>query len=176
VIYVIRHGQTDLNKVGSLQGRIGLPLNEIGIQQANILKKELEDIKFNYAFSSPQERAIQTAVIVSGINVKVDSRIDVFDLGEADGLKKENVKFYGGTPDPRIYDGVEKIEDFVKRVFSFMKELEEKYSDKDSNILITGHRCTTGCIGAYFKGIPKDGNFLKYSSNNGEYNVYKFEN
>ncbi len=33
MIYVLRHGQTDLNKEGRLQGRRGLPLNHYGIQQ-----------------------------------------------------------------------------------------------------------------------------------------------
>nr|WP_010173522.1 histidine phosphatase family protein [Bacillus coahuilensis] len=41
MIYVIRHGQTDLNKERKLQGRMGLPLNEYGIHQANVLKVKL---------------------------------------------------------------------------------------------------------------------------------------
>ena len=38
MIYVIRHGQTDLNKERRMQGRWGLPLNEIGIEQAERLQ------------------------------------------------------------------------------------------------------------------------------------------
>jgi len=49
-----------------------------------------------------------------------------------------------------------------------------KYRKRELNILLSGHRCTTGCIGAYFEGIPEDRNILKFSSNNGEYKVYKF--
>lgn len=63
MIYVVRHGQTDINKEGRLQGRAGLPLNEHGIEQAKGLRGKLKDIKFDYIFSSPQERAIQTAEI-----------------------------------------------------------------------------------------------------------------
>lgn len=83
MIYVVRHGQTDLNKEGRLQGRAGLPLNEQGIEQAKCLRDNLKDIKFDYIFSSPQERAIQTAEIATGIKVIIDERLDVFDLGEA---------------------------------------------------------------------------------------------
>jgi probable phosphoglycerate mutase len=43
------------------------------------------------------------------------------------------------------------------------------------NILLSGHRCTTGCIGAYFEGIPDDGNILRFSSDNGDYKSYKFK-
>lgn len=175
MIYVIRHGQTDLNKEGKLQGRQGLPLNDHGIKQAEILRDELKNIKFDYIFSSPQERAIQTVEIVSGMKATIDPRLDVFDLGEADQLRRQEVKMTGPVPDPEIYKGVEDIKSFIKRIFNFMIDLEAKYGTTDVNILISGHRCTTGCVGAYFSGIPEDGNLLKYSSDNGRYNIYKFK-
>ena len=59
-LYVVRHGQTNLNLEHKLQGKIGLPLNKQGIAQAEELSKELKNIKFFKAYSSPQERAIQT--------------------------------------------------------------------------------------------------------------------
>jgi uncharacterized phosphatase len=174
MIYAIRHGQTDLNKEGRLQGRNGFPLNDIGIKQAEELRGELSDVKFDYVFSSPQERAVQTAEIATGIKPVVDSRLDVFDLGEADRLKKEEVKSAGAIPDPTVYKGVEDQQDFIKRVFSFMQEIESKYVDGRPNILISGHRCTTGAIGAYFQGIPEDHNILRFSSDNGKFNSYSF--
>lgn len=105
MIYVIRHGQTDLNKEGRLQGRKGLPLNEHGIHQAEITKEEISNVKFNYVFSSPQIRAIQTAEIVSGMKATIDARLDVFDLGEEGLLHREEVIMSGSTPDPTIYKG-----------------------------------------------------------------------
>ncbi|MGG3526512.1 phosphoglycerate mutase [Bacillus pseudomycoides] len=174
MIYVIRHGQTDLNKEGRLQGRLGLPLNEYGIEQAECLRDKLKHIKFDYVFSSPQERAVETAEIVTGIKAITDKRLDVFDLGEADGLRKDEVKMAGGAPDSRAYNGVEDSNSYVQRIFNFMHDLEVNYRKRELNILLSGHRCTTGCIGAYFEGIPEDRNILKFSSNNGEYKVYKF--
>ena len=47
--------------------------------------------------------------------------------------------------------------------------------EREINILLSGHKCTTGCIGAYFEGVPIDGNILRLSSNNGDYKVYKFD-
>ncbi|WP_282940159.1 histidine phosphatase family protein [Paenibacillus sp. RC67] len=174
MIYVIRHGQTDLNKEGRLQGRQGLPLNEHGIKQAEGLRDNLHNIKFDYAFSSPQERAVQTAEIAAGITVTVDERLNVFDLGEADRLKKGEVILNGAVPDSSIYKNVEEIQAFIQRVFHFMRELEEKNGQSNVHIALSGHRCTTGCIGAYFEGIPEDGNILRYSSDNGQYKVYRF--
>lgn len=175
MIYVIRHGQTDLNKEGRLQGRNGLPLNNFGVQQAEELKIEMNKINFYHVFSSPQERAVQTAEIATEMKSVVDPRLDVFDLGDADGLRKEEVMTDGATPDPTLYQGVEDKHDFVKRVFHFMQELEQKYGESETNILISGHRCTTGAIGAYFLGIPADQNILKYSSDNGKYQIYSFK-
>ena len=136
LIYVIRHGQTDLNKEGRLQGRLGLPLNEYGIKQAECLEGKLKGIKFDYVFSSPQERAIQTAEIATGIKAIIDTRLDVFDLGEADRLKKSEVKMVGVVPDSSVYKGVEEIQNYIKRVFHFMHELEVEYGRERNKYFI----------------------------------------
>lgn len=175
VIYVIRHGQTDLNRERKMQGRKGLPLNEYGIEQAKSLKEKLKNINFDLVFSSPQERAIQTAEIATGLKTVVDDRLDVFELGEADRLHISEVIMAGSLPDSTVYKGVEEPNKFFYRVFSFMKELEAQYGKKELNILISGHRCTTGCIGAYFEGIPTDGNLLKFSSDTGDYKTFNFK-
>ncbi|QUG86861.1 histidine phosphatase family protein [Bacillus nitratireducens] len=173
-MYVLRHGQTDLHKENRLQGRSGLPLNEIGIKHAEQLGVLLQNIKFNYVFSSPRTRAIQTAEIATTIKAIPDTRLDVFDLGEADTLNKHEVQMNGMIPDPAIYKGTEDIHSFVARGFHFMQELESNYNNK-CNILLSGHRCTTECIGAHFEGIPKDNNILQFSSNNGKYKIYTFQ-
>ncbi len=175
MLYVVRHGQTDLNKEGRLQGRLGLPLNEYGIQQAERLRDRLKNINFDYVFSSPQERAIQTAEIATGASALIDPRLDVFDLGEADRLLKGEVKLVGVVPDSRIYKGVEEIPNFMNRVFAFMHNLEREYGSRKVNILVSGHSCTTGCIGAYFEGIPEDRNILRFSCDNGQYKEYMFQ-
>lgn len=156
-----------------MQGRNGSPLNEIGIQQAEQVKEKLQHIEFDLVISSPQERAVQTAEIATGKKAVIDNRIDVFDLGEADRLTTDEVKIAKGIPDPTLYKGVEDPYDYIKRVFDFMRDLEAEYGDK--RVLISGHRCTTGGIGAYFEGIPEDENILRYSSNNGDYKVYEFQ-
>ncbi|QOR64959.1 histidine phosphatase family protein [Cytobacillus suaedae] len=174
MIYVIRHGQTDLNKERKMQGRMGLPLNDFGIGQAKDLRDKLQNIKFDFVFSSPQERAVQSAEIVTGVHAIIDDRLDVFDLGEADRIYISEVRMAGQLPDSSFYKGVEEPSTFVNRVFSFMKELEHRFGKQELNILISGHRCTTGCIGAYFEGLPKDGNLLKFSSETGDFKTFKF--
>ncbi|QHT60588.1 histidine phosphatase family protein [Paenibacillus lycopersici] len=174
MITVVRHGQTDWNKEGRLQGRQGLPLNRAGRMQAESLRAKLASVHWDYVFASPQERASQTAEIATGLKPIIDARLDVFDLGQADGMHRSEVILSGHVPDPGRYEGVEDIQAFIGRVFDFMRELEARHGESEDNILIAGHRCTTGCIGAYFMGIPEDGNILKYASANGSFNTYRF--
>jgi uncharacterized phosphatase len=171
MIYVIRHGQTDLNLEGRLQGRQGVPLNETGVRQAEALRSKLAPIRFEAVFSSPQERA----EIATGQMATIDARLDVFDLGEAEGLKKSEVKLAGAIPDPHVYQGVEDVKAYASRIFAFMEDLEREYGARDVHVLVSGHRCTTGCIGAYFLGMPEDGNILRFSSDNGDYSRYEFQ-
>lgn len=173
MIYVIRHGQTDWNKERRMQGRQGLPLNEHGIEQAHSLRDALNGIRFNHVFSSPQERARQTAEIASGRSAVTDERLNVIDLGEADGVRLEELKRIGPLPDPEVYNGIEDQNALVRRVFHFMNELQDTYG-REENILIAGHRCTTGCIGAFFKGMPEDRNILTLSSDTGDVKTYQF--
>lgn len=174
-LYVIRHGQTDLNAQHRMQARKGLPLNEVGIKQAEEAFAELSSIEFVAVYSSPQERAVQTARIVSHTDKTcIDDRLDAFDVGTADNqVIDENMPLlYGLVPDSRYYDGVEDTEHFRERVWSFLDELRSKYRNQDGNLLIAGHKCTTGCIDAYFNGMPSDGDFFSLSSKNGKYKIY----
>jgi uncharacterized phosphatase len=174
MIYVVRHGQTKWNEEGRLQGRKGMPLNSKGVEQAENLRSLIGNSTFDLVVSSPQLRAIETAKIATGRDPVIDARIDVFDLGEADGLKKEEVKLKGLLPDDSIYNGLERKEDFIARIFDFITELEAGLNGQKANIFISGHRCTTGGIGAYFRGIPADRNILKWSSDNGAFHTYSF--
>ncbi|MCA0148299.1 histidine phosphatase family protein [Rossellomorea vietnamensis] len=152
-----------------------MPLNEEGVRQAENLKQQLSHISFDYVFSSPQKRAQETAEITTGVTCITDSRLNVYDLGEADGLFKREVKMDGPLPDSSSYSGVENPMEFMKRMKHFMAELETLHGKEDKNILISGHRCTTGAIGAFFNGIPDDQNIVKLSSDNGEYKQYEFK-
>ena len=177
-LYIVRHGQTELNAEHRAQGRNGNALNKVGIEQARELKKkfEKENIKFDYIYSSPQERAIQTAKISTGINdIIIDNRLNVYDLGTADGLLMSDIKITGTVPDMSEYDGVEKLEDYKKRIYSFINEITDKYKNHNINILVVGHKCTTGMLSAYFEGFIVEtiyDDYLKLASKNCEYKKY----
>lgn len=64
-VYVIRHGETDWNVEGKLQGREDIPLNENGILQAIECQKALRKITFVTIQTSPLLRAKKTAEIIA---------------------------------------------------------------------------------------------------------------
>ena len=67
IICCVRHGQTNGNKSRTFQGRSDLPLNEIGIEQANQTADLLTKcpIKWDLIISSPFIRAFETCQIIA---------------------------------------------------------------------------------------------------------------
>ena len=76
-IYLMRHGETEYNRVGRLQGQSDIPLNEFGIQLAEKTAEGLKSVSFDAVFSSPLQRALETARIAE----KIVNRVSFVLLG-----------------------------------------------------------------------------------------------
>jgi len=63
-IYILRHGETDSNVLGLLQGGSDMPLNENGIRLAELCGEGMCHIRFDRCITSPLRRAAHTARIV----------------------------------------------------------------------------------------------------------------
>ena len=63
-LVIFRHGETDWNRKGIIQGRSNIPLNETGIQQARNLAQQLRVYPIQAILTSPMLRAKKTAEIV----------------------------------------------------------------------------------------------------------------
>lgn len=143
-IWLVRHGQTNLNKYKLMQGRTDEPLNDIGRSQGERARKFVEDIEFEAVYASPLIRAIETASIVSGLpmsDVIIDKRIAEVDFGKYELCKysKLGVKMSLFWAFPEIFhepDGVESISSMISRSQAFLKEIEKKDYE---NVLIASH-------------------------------------
>ena len=152
-IYIIRHGETDANKNGVLQGTSNWPLNEYGIQLAEITGSNMKGIKFDACFSSPLDRARQTAEIVlknSGNNVDIqfDDRIKELNMGIYEGKKIRPGELE--VPIVKIllfkfnaflcgrFKGGENVKEVCNRTQEFLKELSTKNYE---NVLVSTHGC-----------------------------------
>ena len=88
MIYIVRHGQTEKNRVRILQGRSDIPLNEEGKNQAGCVRDwfQSQGITFDMIYSSPLQRAIETAnIITDNCPVRIDQRLIEMDYGPYEG-------------------------------------------------------------------------------------------
>ncbi len=133
-LYVLRHGETIWNQEGKFQGRQDSPLTEKGKGQALRQRVLLSMIKNQpkKIYTSPIERAVQTARIVvgAGKNLVIDDRLQEIDFGEWEGLTRQDIKslidysFDSGSWHFQSPGG-ESFEGILDRIQSFLNDLEE---------------------------------------------------
>ena len=88
-LYIVRHGKTDWNIMGLLQGQTNIELNEEGINDARKLSKEINLNEIDLCISSSLERAKQTAEILTNNKIKIiyDDMIVERGFGNYEGKK-----------------------------------------------------------------------------------------
>jgi broad specificity phosphatase PhoE len=93
-ILLARHGETDWNVEGRLQGWDDRPLNETGRRQARELAQRLADVPFDAVYASDLARARETAEIVArphGVPVVVDPDLREMHYGSWSGLTRSEI-------------------------------------------------------------------------------------
>lgn len=90
VVYLIRHGQNDYVKQGKLAGQLpGVHLNDVGREQAASVAETLKSSKLQAVYSSPLERATETAeaiAAVQGLDVVTLAGLIEINIGRWQGL------------------------------------------------------------------------------------------
>lgn len=88
ILHFFRHGETDWNSIGRIQGHSDIPLNAKGIDQALGLTNYFHKIKPDIFLSSDLARAIKTARLANSILQRphfIEPRLREIFLGEAEG-------------------------------------------------------------------------------------------
>jgi len=167
MIYIIRHGKTELNKANVLQGCSNYPLNDEGIKQAEKAAGALKEIDFSYVFSSPLIRAIQTAEIVApNSEITVDDRLIEMDYGQYEGTDLSNMPpeiktFFSDFIHNPAPAGMEQLADVVKRTGAFLEEI----SNLNGNVLISTHAIAMKGILEYLTPESHGSYWSKYIGN-----------
>ena len=161
-ILLIRHGQSEWNKLNLFTGFKNIELSEQGIEEANKAGQSFKnlDIKFNIVFTSELKRAQETAkIILQNLDQwnflnnegKIISNINLNerDYGDLTGLnKKETAEKFGEEQVHKWRRGYsdqppngESLEDVVRRVTKYFEEVIKPaiQSDENDNILIAAH-------------------------------------
>jgi broad specificity phosphatase PhoE len=132
-LLLVRHGETDWNAVGRLQGQTDRPLSDFGRQQARRLAEELAEEKLEAIYSSDLSRARETAEIVGerlGLPVVLDPDLREKDWGTWEGLtsiERDRVAFAG-----------ESTEAHQERILRALRRISERHPD-DGRVLVVTH-------------------------------------
>nr|WP_255723507.1 histidine phosphatase family protein [Sporosarcina sp. ACRSL] len=141
---MIRHGETDWNALGKLQGRTDIPLNETGMLQAEECREFLNTSHWNVVITSPLKRAKQTAEIINGNRTVPVVEMEEFlerGYGDAEGMTfEERISKF---PDKQ-YPNQEDRASLNQRVMEGIEKINQMYGDHQ--ILLVAHGAVINAI------------------------------
>lgn len=153
-IYLIRHGETDWNVQGRLQGIEDIELNENGVRQAQICGEALRGVAVSKIITSPLKRAKRTAEIIASYLGGPEV------IEDADFLERDFGRFSGLTPQEiqkaEITERNSEIESFEHLTGRAMNALF-RYSGGavGSKIIIVSHFAHRLARGKFFRLLPR---------------------
>lgn len=157
MIGLIRHGLTDWNRLGKIQGQSDIPLNDEGRQQAELLGERLlhEEYTWDFLISSKLSRAEETGrIIASKLNIPMlepDPRLNERSFGMVEGLTLAERESKWGRDWHLQELGQEKDPEIQARGLAFMEEMWNLYPDK--NMLVISHG---GFLAQLYRSLYKD--------------------
>ncbi len=174
-IALVRHGQTEENFTGHLQGRQNHLLNDTGRRQCQRLKEKIKDKHFDICYMSPMLRTVETAMILIGDRVVTvpDERLIERDMGELEGHPREEYNAYMFWD----YDfnkqdfGVEPIQDLFHRCQEFLDYIVQKH--KNESVLIVTHGAPYRALRYLIKKHPLKGKLMDGFIDNCQYEEFE---
>ncbi|MFN0146093.1 MAG: histidine phosphatase family protein [Dehalococcoidia bacterium] len=94
-LILIRHGESEGNAAGFVQGRLDFGLTALGRAQAEATAERLRGLKIDRLVSSPLKRAFDTASVFSaaiGIEIESEPGLMEYDMGAASGLTGPQIR------------------------------------------------------------------------------------
>ena len=142
---MIRHGETDWNRQGLIQGFSDIPLNETGIRQAHIVGEHLAGNSWTKIYTSPLSRAYDTAAIIAEYtgfpDIFCEERLKERYFGQCEGMEGHRRReVFGRQPIP----GAETWEDVQVRAFEAINSLA--WNNPGARLLAVAHGGVIGTL------------------------------
>jgi phosphoserine phosphatase len=146
-LFLVRHGQSDLNREGRFRGLTDAPLNEVGRNEAAGAAAILDGSGVGLIYTSPVPRALQTAEIIAGsihAPVKEENGFTDVDYGEWQGLTVQEVRQRFGRamidswkrdPEGFTFPGG----DSIRSVESRLSPALMRAANSDRNVAVVSH-------------------------------------
>ena len=151
-LYIVRHGETDWNRIHRVQGRTDIPLNDYGRRLARETAEGMKEVRIDLGYTSPLLRAKETAQIIladRGVPLYEDSRIEELSFGSYEGMRtagrqrnrgvKRLTVFFTDTANYVPPQDAESIPQLYERTGKFLAEICEREDLKDRSILVSTH-------------------------------------
>ena len=163
-IYLVRHGETDWNQAGLLQGQTDIALNVQGLEQAREASERLKEVPFEIAFCSPLIRAKRTAETIIGdrkITLTTDERLRELNFGPWEGVDIRTIKDAASQPftNPGSYippEGAESFAQLYKRSGEFVDQVLLPLEGTYETVLVVAHGGVNRSILNPILNIPVD--------------------
>lgn len=159
-VLLIRHGETEWNTLGKFQGCTDIALSKEGIKQAKLLKNRLKG-NFDYIYSSPLNRAFETAnILASGTDkeVAIVSEIREINFGEWEGLTVHEIAenypevfkaWRSDKTESYICGGDSSIHNAANRATKCILDIVNQHKGKKIAIIAHGGIIKAGLIGIF---------------------------
>jgi broad specificity phosphatase PhoE len=180
-IYLIRHGETEFNRMGVFRGRLDVELNDVGLRQARETGEALAGEGIEFILTSPLKRATVTAGTISktlGVGCEVDEAFNNINLGSWQGVPKKKVmeeypdewKQWTTEPENLVVPGGESVEDVKRRASAGLAEIVKA---GDGAFAIVTHRSVIKVLAAFMLNVPSP-YFWKFYTDNAAYCVFEY--
>jgi len=149
-IFLVRHGETEWNRIRRFQGRSDIPLSREGKEQADSLALVLKDESLTAIYSSPLVRAVETARIIKTFHPSTplleEPGLVEMDLGEFDGMEAPHwaerypdfLKAWWENPADLRMPGGENLKEVQTRAMEALDRISQSHP-VESTLLICGH-------------------------------------
>lgn len=166
LLLLIRHGENDFVKTGKLPGQTaGIHLNERGQKQAQSLGEALKDVPIKAIYSSPLERAMETAApIASARKLEIISEPDLkdTDVGSWQGKSLKVLRLtkvwsiVQNAPSRFRFPGGESFVESQVRYVAALERIVKKHTKPRDVVAVVFHADPIKLAVSHFLGLPLD--------------------
>ena len=150
---LVRHGQTDWNLAGRLQGRTDIELNDTGREQAREVGRALRGRGWDLVLASPLSRAAETARLIAEV-LQAPTGVPVPEVIER-GFGPLEGRIMGAIPDAEarlLAEQAEDRQDVLHRALPALQRLIE--GNPGRRILVVSHGATMRIVRDALAGEP----------------------
>ncbi|MCJ7432770.1 MAG: histidine phosphatase family protein [Anaerolineales bacterium] len=180
LLLLIRHGENDYVKTFKLAGRLpGVHLNQLGQKQAQALGDALKDVPIKAIYSSPLERAMETAApIANAHKLQIVQETDLMDthVGEWQGRSWKVLrhtkawKIVQNAPSRFRFPEGESFPETQMRIVNVLERVIQKHNKPGDIVAIVFHADPIKLAVSHFLGLPLD-NFQRLGCDTGSLTV-----